>query len=520
MNRMQNKSSMLSSLKQREDAGWKKLHQQLDVDLPVKKEWNKKLFWIFLFGSFGLGAFLWGIRTFQPSGNKSGIQSILSNDSINNTFNSKKPIDREIASFLTEGNNISKPGKEKIDESGSITLNKSVKNELIKYNDVAAFEDKNNSNVKNKNDHPTLGSTVENIVSSPIIHVTKKAETKLLNKDNDLPADINTKNNIAQEIATNPVSTNQKSLTENQSTISQDQIFVTRLHSKNLIQFSIVKGLPIVSLANPTDFQKTNNLVDLKKSKPSLWFVQTAAALHDATYLSSSLAPGISIHLGSKWTINTFMGIGYQFSSNKGTPINPGNNGSFANSNKDAITGSVYTQSSTQIFLDKSNGMTRLSNGSLYIAASDQILYTQAAHFNLMGQSSLSYALSSRWFIESGIYFHQALSKNYNQITVQSSSLNNSGSVNAQSTMSRFNVYTSNIPLDFHFIFQAGYRLNKKIDVNLCYSPRSFSTIYPGNNLLYDAAPSGVPQVASVSAFVLPNKDGTSFARFAIRYHL
>ncbi|MEP7323097.1 MAG: hypothetical protein ABI761_14325 [Saprospiraceae bacterium] len=519
MNRMQNKSSMLSSIKQREDAGWIKLHQQLDVDLPVKKDRNRKFFWIFLLGGLSLGALLWTNRTFRSSSPKTGIQNIISIDSSNNIPDSKNTIENKNVNAITEQNTTSKQVDEKLIKENSLATNRNVKSESIKSIAVVASEDKINARDKGKSKHQSVASLIKNSQSDIKKLQESNTSIKSTNKDVDILEKGSIRNATSEEVVDNKIITNHESSVQNQSTYSRNLILVNPLESKNLIQSAFSKGLPIVSLANSTDFQKTNTLVDLKKSKPSLWFVQGAGTLQDGTYLSSSFAPGISIHLGSKWTINTFMGIGYQFSSNKGTPVNSGNNTLLGSTgNLDAKNAPVYSQASTQIFLDKSNSLTRLSNGVLYISSSDQVLYTQAAHFNLMGQTSLSYALNSRWFIESGIYIHKALSKNYNQIIIQSSSINNGAF--AQSGASRFNVYTRNIPLEFHFNFQAGYRLNKKIDVSLSYSPRSFSTSYPGNNLLYDASPSSVPQPSSVSTFVLPNKDGTSFVRFAIRYHL
>jgi hypothetical protein len=518
---MQNNSSRMKSMKQREDEGWVRLHQQLDVELPVKKDKDRKFLWIFLFGGALLGGYglsqytgshlkknevksdIAPIETLTPEFKAKEESPVLKSDSIENKVatlqesksEGKASVYNPNGNRLGENNYLSdQPFEKKKRVSKGIHANSSSG----KLTQFTSIKNGNSADFTTPSNSLSAGS---NIPAS----TTSTTAIEPVNRFND-----GVKSNTATDYKTS--SSLQNESHHERGSLSMDGL-PQRFEVFIMEPMLFLPVIPLNSSSLVSRYEITDEVIQLK-SNPG-WLLQSSYSGIRPGYSAIGLSGGYSFKLTSRLALNTLLGTFYQYGNNlSSNPLNSlGNSG--APTTLDAK--SNYTLSFNSIYLDADkSAMTRIVNGSLYIASNDKLYSTQAPHLNLGAQSSVAYDIIPRLFIESGIYASRSISKNNTQLWVESTS-NTNGLLSSHTTGFKISDNAvSTHPVQLHALFQAGYRLSNRWALLASYS--SGNLIKQSSSLLY-ANPALTPQSNAVTQLILPRQEGNSFWRMAVQYH-
>ena len=519
---MQNNSSQKKSMKQREDEGWVRLHQKLDVELPVKKDKDRKFLWIFLFGGAVLGGY--GLSQYTSSHlKKNEVKTDLApTETLTPEFKTKEesPI---LKSDSLENKVAAQPESKSVNKA---SVNNPNGNRLGENNYLSdkQFEKKarvsKGIHANSSSGKPTQFTSIKNDNSADFTTLSNSLPAgSNIPESTMTPTAMEPANRYNDEVKNNMASKDYKTSSGLQDEAHHDRGGLSMDGLPQRFEVFIMDPmlfLPVIPLNSSSlvsRYEVTDEVIQIK-GNPG-WLLQSSYSGIRPGYSAIGLSGGYSFKLTARLALNTLLGTFYQYGNNlSSNPLNSlGNSGS--QTNLDAK--SNYNLSFNSIFLDPDkSAMTRIVNGSLYISSNDKLYYTQAPHLNMTAQVSLAYDIIPRLFVESGAYASRSISKNNTQLWVESTSTA-SGQLSSHTT--GFKISDNSVsthPVQLHALLQAGYRLSNRWALLASYA--SGNLMKQTSSLLY-ANPALTPQSNAVTQLILPRQEGNSFWRIAVQYH-
>ncbi len=534
---MLNKSlNEMKSIKTRENEGWVKLNQQLNLEMPLKKKKDKAVIWFFF--AFGLGILGYAWYNIDPAKkfNKivPSIESIQSTsqetalapetmtekktnvaDNALNPVGNKSPQSESISSNtngnrLGANNYLSEPSSR--DKS---QLKKTIDSDVKSQKKV----DQGNILITNEkaqavNTSTTFSKAQKDDLTSENIPSVKSIESKSNENNSTQVKDIVNPSFAAKE--SNEVH-NAIATESNSSTRSSHHLAIDFLPSSMLLLDAKRK----LTLPNPF---ASNTFVDQVKGiniKRLHGYIQANGDLAFNEYTSIGLALGLSTSLSRKWHWNNQIGLGYQFSKNQVLDI-VGNQSSNNPASFSADVKPQYTVEANKVYLDASNAVTRYVSNALFISNADQILITKSSHASLHFQSTFDYFLSSKWYVESGIVIRKSLNNNNQLLQVSNNGNGNKVGISTVNTTSNYRIIGLPEPYYIHMLIQSGYRIHRRLDINISLVTASvwdFKKLKFGSEVNLDASPIAAPFVSS-TRLILPDPENGGFLRLGLKYRI
>ncbi len=514
------------SINVRASEGWKKLHLQLDVDLPVKKKKDKVLIWFIFATGLGLVSYF-GLQQYQPKNDspyKPDIESKHPSDQENAALT--PAILEETESSINHGQFKQKTDLKKQlpqDVSTNPNGNRLGAHNYVHQNKVEVAEN------TNKKINSTATSHVPNQIS---ISRFQPQAAKSPNGGFQQKIGSTTHEDISVIDAKKQSSTyptiEQVAPTDQQNSDRTDQLAKPFNRQKfainSLPQIATLSSFPKILLL-PNQFIPVTRGDDMASLPLRRWhgYIQSNVDLAIKHFSGLGIAPGLGYTLNRRWQWNTQFGGSYHITNRQGIAIIKDvasiNAGGGQNFSLDASK-SQFSVSSGKIFLDNSNAATRFVDNNLYIAASDQVSIFHSNRVVLNVVSSLGYSMTPKWSFEAGLMGSKPLGRNDYVLQIQSQNFGNAIINNNTFTTTQFNVKGEVEPIYLHMILQSSYTMSKHIEFTLAFATPAFGSNKKSNLELADlmSDPRLQPTKSQTTALTPGSNENGGFLRMGIKY--
>ncbi|MEP7266618.1 MAG: hypothetical protein ABI844_03250 [Saprospiraceae bacterium] len=500
---MSNKHSYITDMKNMENAGWSKVRQQLDIELPIRRKDNR-LFWIFLLAGLGISStWLFNLDKFKNETLE-----------IKNEFTTHQPSILPGNSELNEQTSSSKSKEEIIKGSPEISLNARSSIRKTRLNSKV--------NVGASNTDLVLNNTESDLSSV-------RSPKGLFSKD-EKKSTLQSKS--GREAISNSVAVAEPSSTasdqEVESAIFKEQNMFFYISAIDNILTPLVYGgdrlnQKIVDLTFAANFQPIliNNPSQKLEPLSNLLLQVGSAYQFNKNGLSSHYIP--NANLGYRLSIsNRFYGIGklglnYMMMRNSKSFSSIGqvtNDPSLAISknNLDITNSSSSLGTIKGIVFESNRNIASIRNDTLLLGPNDQLIVKDNNQMYFHIGLALGYRVSNKFFLESGLELRNSFSTRRAAILFES----NQGFANATPSFQSYTYNYQKSKNQYLLGLNAGYQLSNKISIlgGLNF-PIHASQNRSAN---YDKSPSASPGSIISSPVLLSSIKSSTSLNMALRF--
>lgn len=514
--------------KEFENAGWSKMRQQLDIELPQKKKKDRGLIWFLFFGLVAIG----GYQYFSYPGNlnqiiKTGPELKEINDIELPTINqNSKTLEQE--PVIIPDKNITK-NDHILSSSESLNESTSIKSSGENGNQTLAFTDSKSVQAKSDlNDIP---------VKRNITNAAKKSMSSVSSDKKDILTDV-----------VNPITDLKKSeiplLHEGQTSLAnqnKSQLSDELINEKdvyNRVEHNISLLTRPISVLSYKDRRYANTYLTLNKKgieasiSPILvsnekilktysgFFIETSLdyftknTVKNPDYFASSGNLGYRQKISNRLYIAGQGGIVYPYSNSKFFFDNQGlanaspSNSTVFDANKSSSTNADPVITISGVALASNRTVTSINNGTLYLSNTDQAKINNNNGIQYNFKVSMGYQISNRIFIESGLDLRDEFKNNPVLISV-SSQFNQLATAN-QNKITNYQLPQTNPASQLAVFGLIGFKLGNRWDILGKIMTPSFKS---GKGIFFDTQ-SFIPQSGVVQ--LLTNKQSVNTTGFSL----
>jgi hypothetical protein len=519
---MPNDVDDLNQWNQREDLGWLRLRNQLDIEMPQKKK-RRGLLWLIFFLGIGTGlAWLW-----------------FGSDSSSQLFQQSAPIPdqplKELQQKIQTLDSIHQKQIEIAAEIGAQGLEQEIKKQVANELQELSTSQTKISHQPVGNVAPGIGyvaktNSVQNGSRNESKDLSNRTSEKIRHQS-DESFSIHDSENIALKSGANNSTAN----TPNEYKPTEENKKIITFYAKPLdrrfqeLKFDRELGMFISTpalIASITPIQMAS-----KKVPSGNWSLYSGFELFPDTRLrptnsrTGQLGLGFQQPLSKKWYLMAQAGVfhqwnrsSYQVNANGFRLESNGN----ANKNASLDAGQMFANSQNigtvqHVLFDASRNITALQGDTLYISNADQVSISSNNRWGYSLRLYSGYYLSSKWFVEGGVDMRNEWGKPAEQIQV---------SISSQAAVSNAGRYTlaANRTSDhqaprFSLGINTGYEFSKHWSVTGGFMSGSIMRSSTGTNP--NSAPTtSLPQTGQsfLKAITIPGTATPYSFNFSLRY--